>query len=131
MLAHVPLTCTSTLGIVYVASPLKSVLKGSAMRQYGFVTERLPAAVVTWTFAVTDWFGVPVGPVPSSGNFARTSQPSASLRPVLVPPCTRQPRPQPRDDVDIHAVPVLGLRPEVFRGLRELVHRPDLFGTRL
>src|SRR5919198_1551561 len=36
-LENVPATCTSTLGIRYVASPLNCVLKGSACRQYGLI----------------------------------------------------------------------------------------------
>src|SRR5678815_1225671 len=67
------------------------------MRQYGLFVESEyappPRAV---TFAVTELFvanpvGPGIGPVPSSGNLARTAQPSASLRPVLVPPCTVNP----------------------------------------
>ena len=47
---------------------------------------------MTRTFAVTELFGWPVGPAPSSGSFARTAQPSASLRPVPAPACTVSPQ---------------------------------------
>src|SRR5687768_1705842 len=62
------------------------------MRQYGLFTAREygppPRAL---TFAVTELLVTPVGPVPSSGSLARTSHASATLRPVLVPPCTVSP----------------------------------------
>ena len=59
---------------------------------------------------------------------AAVREPASGARAAL----QRQPVPQPRDDVDIHAVPVLGLLREVARVLRELVDltRP-CSGTRL
>src|SRR5437867_13286106 len=62
------------------------------MRQYGLFTPSAngppPSAL---TFAVTELLVIPVGPAPTSGKTARTAQPSATLRPVLVPVCSMSP----------------------------------------
>src|ERR1700704_1161152 len=79
-LVQVPLTWIPTLGIVYVASPLKSVRYGSTTRHHGLTGE--PPAIETLT---------PLGPVPCSGTFAFRSQLSESRRPLLVPPCSVSP----------------------------------------
>src|SRR6185295_3683631 len=81
-LRHVPLTWRSIFGTVYVASPRIEVRYGSTSRQYGFTGE--PAALVIE-------FVEPRVPWPCSGRTARSAHESASLRPVLVPPCTVSP----------------------------------------
>src|SRR5262245_17049929 len=79
-LCHVPLTCTSILGIVYAASPLISVLNGNATSQRENGT-----ALVADTSA---WVAASGATVKSgfSGRTAATSHASATRLPVLVPP---------------------------------------------
>ena len=123
MLSQCRLTWTSTLGIVYVASPRTRVRYGSTSWHHGFVSSEPPL-------------------IDEVGRTRRSSPGPYQLRQLALSAGVREPAPgarptldreavaQPRVDVDVHALPVLGLLAEVARARRELVDQPDLAGTR-